>query len=60
MIFEMGGGGALYGGREGPFQTSDFSISISEFIISKLIFLKLSFQNLYLNLCFSQQLDYCM
>ena len=49
-----------YGGREGPFQTSNFSISISELVISKLTFLKLSFQNLYLNLYFSQQLDYCV
>ena len=34
-----------YGGREGPFQTSNFSFSISEFAISKVAFLKLSFQN---------------
>ena len=49
-----------YGGREGPFQTSNFSICISELVISKFAFLKLSFQNLYLNLYFSQQSDYCV
>ena len=43
-----------YGGREGPFQTSNFSICISELIISKLVFLKLSFQNLYFILASSQ------
>ena len=32
----------VYGGREGPFQTSNFSICISELVISKFAFLKLS------------------
>ena len=32
----------VYGGREGSFQTSNFTISISELIISKLVFLKKS------------------
>ena len=38
----------VYGGREGPFQTSDFLISISELMISKDAFPKLSFLNLQL------------
>ena len=37
-----------YGGREGPFQNSHFSISISVFVISKVAFPKLLFPNLLL------------
>ena len=47
-LSQIGRKGAFYGDREGPFQTPNFSIFISELIISKLVFLKLSFQNLYL------------